>query len=354
VVHWRWLCVPLLIATAGRAATYPVSANLVLAPQSAQRCLSLPQESDCRVVQFARDAFALAVARMFTPSAPGNLQLEMSIKSADIVGVELELLVRVRVLAPDGRFVQELTAFGSAPALERDPDTLARAEQVAAEAAARDFEGVYARARDVGEYLISNKAATAEAVRVPARGDRLITLAAGIGMMQGGGDDDFALAATLRIAASYRWGSLQLFYSHYSSTFIGGQTLGAPQPLGADLATNDIGLEAGAVFRLTPSWEVRAGPGVHFLFGDASFKEDTPTLPSSFTSFAPTLYGSVARSFLATRTGPYLSIGIETRGYFFTSVDLPQLLRKVPVANFSAVLFVALELPWGAEPENAR
>jgi hypothetical protein len=354
MAHWRCLSIALLIGRAVFAATYPVSANLVLAPRSAQSCLQLSRESDCAAAPIARDAFARAVIRMFTPSGPGNLRLELSIKSVEVTGIQLDLYVRVQVRAPDGQLIEELVAFGGAPALDRSPDTLHRAEVAAAEVAALDFERLYSNASSVGEYLVSNKAGPAETLRVPVRSDKLVTLAASVGIVEGGGDDAFAVAPGLRVAVSLGRGFAQVAYSHYSSSFTGGQTQGIVQPFGASLATNDLGLELGAVFRPTKALELRAGPGVHFLFGDASFDQDAATLPSSFSKIAPVLYGSIATSFLAGRKGPRFSFGLEARGYFFTTADLPQLLRTVPVANLSAAVFLALELPWDSQPETAR
>jgi hypothetical protein len=339
----------LVCAFGAGAATYPVRASLTIAPAEQQRCLVLDRQSDCGAVEASREAFSGAVERMFAKGAPPDLRLVLSVKGSELVGAQLELYVRIEVLTPDGHHIDDLVAFGAAPLLDRVPDAIAGAQRSAAAAAAADFERVYANATDVGDYLMANHVAPAEQVGVPHRGDKLLTIAAGMGMMQGGGDAAFAVAPNLRVAGSYEWGFLQLSFSRYSSGFTGGQTLGPPQALDASLTTNDVGFEGGFALRLTRSLELRAGPGIHFLFGGASFDNDANTKPSSFSKIAPSVYGSLATSFLAGRKGPRMALGIEARGYFFTTVDLPELLRSVPAANSSVAAFVAFELSWEKE-----
>jgi hypothetical protein len=338
---------------ASGAPAYPVSARLALAPQEDQRCLSLPDGTDCAIVEASRAAFAAVLSRMFRTSAKPDLQLVLSVKSADFsrwASTQLELVVRVRVLTPEGGLVDELEAYGSAATLVLEPEAIARARAVAAQEAANDFERRYANSTKIGDYLVSKKIAPASAVAVPERSDKLITFAAGLGLVQGGGDDGVAIAPTVRIAVSNRWLFIQAMYSRYTSSFQGVYISPGrlTQALDADLATNDLGLEAGAVIRFTPTVELRFGPGLHYLSGDGSIDpgDGGPTNSSSYSTVCPTFLASISSSFIPVHNGPRFLTGLEARAYFFSSVDLPELLRTVPTAKTSFALFLGVELPW--------
>jgi hypothetical protein len=81
----------------------------------------LPNEADCSVVEAARAAFAATVARMFKPGATPDLELVLSVKSADFVSSNSELLlvVHIRVISPEGHPIDEHDLYGSDRGLSR-------------------------------------------------------------------------------------------------------------------------------------------------------------------------------------------------------------------------------------------
>jgi hypothetical protein len=347
----------LLAAHAASAAPlYPVSARLTLGPPASQHCLVFAGDTDCRVLRTVKDAFEATVSRMFNPAgnAP-DLQLVLTVKSAEFSRVSsprLDLEVRVRVLTPGGEELDEIEAFGHADLLDTDGAAMTGAEQVASAEAVHDFEHKYADSSKVGDYLVTKKVATASAVGVPERSDNLITFAAGAGFVQGGGDGDLALAApSFRVMKSSGRLMVQLMYSHSTPSFRG---TFANITQDTDLNTNDLGLEAGAVVRLSRAIELHAGPGLHYLFGDASFNYPANSPSPSFGKASATIFASLSTSILLARSGPRLVVGVEARAYFFTTVGLPELSRTVPAANTSFGLFAGLEWPWKAKEWSAQ
>ena len=333
------------------APSYPVTARLRMAPREQQHCPTLG-ETDCGLLDAVQTAFAAVVSRTFTAGASPDLDLVVQVRNAEVsrfLGAQLELTVRVGILTPQGEVIDEIDASTDAFLLGDDRYALANAARNAAESAAAMFEGAYANDSKVAEYLVSKKPGSAEAVGVRQRSDRLITLGAGAGIVQGGGDGNIAIMPSLRVAVAWRWLVLQGMYSRYTSTFQG-VTHWGDYLAGSDLTTNDLGFELGGVYRLTRFLELRGGPGIHFLFGDGTM-DGSYGASQPFTKVAPTLFGSLATSFFQRRTGPSLVMGAEFRAWFFSSVDVPQLGRTVPAANTSVALFFGVELPWGSRNE---
>jgi len=332
------------------APIYPVSARLTLAPREQQRCLSVSEEPDCRILDMTREAFAGTVLRMFKSGVAADLVLVLQVRDAEIFNIagKLELSTRVRVLTPGGEAIDEIDAFGTAPVLALETGPITYAERAAAEDAARSFERSYANSSKIGDYLVQNKVAPASAVAVYERSDQLFTLGVGIGFVQGGGDDLVAVAPSLHIAGSYRSFFVQATYSRYTSSF---QRVAGGRVAPGDLTTNDLGLEGGPVLRFTRNIELRGGPGIHYLVGDGTTDSGSS---SSFDKVAPTLYASISSSFIPFRNSPRWVIALDWRAYFFATVGLPDLLRKVPAANTSLALSLGIELPWGARKGSAQ
>src|SRR4051812_38675696 len=315
---------------ASAATDYPVTARLRMAPREQQHCPTFGEETDCGVLDAVQTAFAVVVSRTFTAGASPDLDLVVEVRSAEvsrILGKQLELTIRVAVLTPQGEIIHEIDAASGAPVLGEDRKALANAARNAAEDAAAIFERAYLNDSQVAAYLVSKKLGSGEAVGVRVRSDRLITLAAGAGFVQGSGDGNAMMIPSLRVALASRWLVFQGMYSRYTSTFQGVYRKGL-YVADSDLTTNDLGFELGGVYRLTPFLELRGGPGIHFLFSDGSM--DAPSVSQSFIKVAPTLFGSITTSFFVSRTGPSVVVGAEFRGWFFSSVDIPELMRTVP------------------------
>jgi hypothetical protein len=341
---------------------YPVSARLTLAPRSEQKCLDLQPKLDCRIIDAARDAFAADVARLFKASSAPDLQLVLSIKRAEIsrvAAIQLDLGTQVRVLTPTGEIIDEIDSSGVADVLAMEEESIRRAQFVAADQAVADFERGYASSTKIAVYLVAKQIAPAEAVAVEERSEKNLWIAAGLGAALGGSDDSVAVAPSLRVAGAYRFLFAQAVYSHYTSSFQAvDSSFGSVVLANADLTTNDLGLDAGLALRLTRSLELRAGPGLHLLWGNGTFNSPphSSTQPSSasFSVASPTLFTSVSSSFISIRHGPRFVLGAEAHVYFLSSVDLPELGRKVPAANVSFGVFLGFELPAAAGSGAAR
>ena len=334
------------------APTYPVTARLTLAPREEQRCLSLDQGTDCGVLEIARSAFAAQVGHMFKTVGAPDLQLVLSMKRAELArvsGLQVELVIRVRLLSPSGELLDEMEVYGEGLMLDPLPASLLHAQQAAADNAASAFEREYANSTKIGDYLVGKKVAPSSAVAVPERGDKNIWGAIGGNLVVGGGDDGTATAPSVRFAVSYRRFFAQAMLSHYTSSFEGVQGSGSGGrgsqiaiKADSDLSTIDLGLDLGVVFYLTRTIELRLGPGLHYLTGDGTYNGPV-SASSSFSTASPTAFASLSTSFIAFHNGPRILLGAEARGYFFNTVDLPAAGRSVPVASSSFGIFVGLE-----------
>ncbi|HEY2031255.1 MAG TPA: hypothetical protein VGH20_18820 [Myxococcales bacterium] len=338
-------------ASSAFAATYPVRAQLRLAPKDRQQCLSLPEGPDCSVVELARSAFAAAAARMFVTSGSPDLILVLEVRQAEvsrIVGVQLDLATRVTVESPGGDVIDVIDSSAAAPVLVAERGPLLGAARAAAADAALDFERSYASSSKIGDYLVGKKVAPASAVAVRERSDKLVTVAVGLGFVQGSGDSSASIAPSVRVAWSYGWFFAQGTYTHYAAVFdavaANGDLFG-----NTSLDVNDFGIEAGFVWRLPHNFEVRAAPGLHVLAGTADAGDIGAP---SFTEAAPVVYGSITNSFIPFHGSPRIVAGVEARGYFFTAVALPEVGRKLPIANSAFALTLGLEFPWSAQKEG--
>jgi hypothetical protein len=362
--RWLFLAAAALTAGTARAATYPITARLTLAPRAEQHCLPLEHGEDCGVIDITGTAFTAVTERMFKAGGTPDLQLILTLKHGEVArvaGLSVELAVSVRVLSASGEAVEDLEVYGNGLMLE--PSGLAHAEQAAADDAATRFERAWLNSSNISDYLVGKKIAPAAAVGITRRGDKNFWIAVGAGEALGGGDSDVSVAPALRVAASYRWIFAQVLFSHYSSTFEGIQTI----PLSfsrvqvfrrddSQLSTTDLGLEAGVVVPLATNLELRLGPGVHYLFGDGTFSDsgDGSALPppESYSVASLTALASLSYSFIAFHGGPRVVIGAEGRGYFHTSVDLPTLGRSMPVVSSMFGAFIGIE--WSGASGGAQ
>lgn len=340
-----------LVSLAASAQTYPVSAELRLAPRDAQHCLEGERQADCAVVDITRDAFASAFARLFRRSDKPDLIFTLRVRRAEIArvaGLQLDLDVDVLVESPAGDRIDELhaTAFANVLTLEEGP--IRSAERTAAEQAVQDFERSYQTDAAVSDYLVNKHVGPAAAVGVVRRNRHHWLVAVGPGVSTGGGEDDAAFAPAARISFAYDWFFLQAMVAHWSPGF---RAIAQRQTVAASLDTLDLGLEAGALIRLVPTIDLRIGAGIHALSGSGSF--DTVAGPSSsFSEGAPSIYASVSKSFLFGRSGVGMVVGLEGRVLFSSDVDLPELQRTIGVGNFFVGAFIGIELPFGSNTDK--
>jgi hypothetical protein len=343
------LCAALALSlpvAAASASSYPVSARLQLAPKDRQHCLVVPGDPpDCAVVELARTDFAETIARMFRQTQPADLELVLEVRSVEIAhlsGLELDLDVRVSVLAPGGRLIDQIDSSALVRLWTVEKGPVAAGLREATRRAALDFESNYRKSTKVADFLIGAKVAPASAVAAEWRSDRLITIAAGAGVAVGG-DNSTDVAPLVQLSASWAWLFAQASYSRYSPAFTGAN---AANPFAADgsMSTSDLGFELGGVYRIVQSVEVKLAPGIHSLSGDATLQGAS----QSYSKAVPVLYGSITKAVLPVPGGLRLVAGFEARAYFFSSVALPAFSRgEVPAAKALLAVTIAVEFPWG-------
>jgi hypothetical protein len=233
-----------------------------MAPADQQRCLRIAgrRETDCTVVDQTRAAFSARVATMFAPNADAGLELVVSITDADIVEQatgwlnSLELRTTTRVLASNGSPIDEIASQGHATMTPETP--ISSAAQTAATAAAAEFEDRLFRSPKMRDYLIATQIMRPSELARPRR-DKLLWLALGSALVQGGGDGDAGIAVNARVAMSVRWFMLQAVYSLLHSSFQGLARL--------LVVADDIGLAAGLFHPVQRRQLVGPGlePGLH-------------------------------------------------------------------------------------------
>ena len=349
----RFAFLSCLLSSAAGAATYRAHAQLTMAPADQQRCLRIAgREKDCTVVDQARAAFAARVATMFTPTADAGLELVVTVTDADIVEEatgwlhSFELRTATRVLASNGTPIDEIVSQGHAT---MTPETLiSTAAQTAATAAAAEFEDRLFRSPKMRDYLVATQIMRPSELARP-RGDKLLWLALGTTLVQGGGDGDAGIGINARVAMSFRWFMLQAVYSWLHSSFQGTNQGSA---FDSALTTHDFGLETGFGIRGS-GVELRAGPGLHYLLASADgtaapvASNTSGSISTSVGRFTPTLFASLSNSFAPRSNGSRIVVSLEFRGYLATRLDLPEFNRRVPVANTMFGIFAGGEFPWG-------
>lgn len=321
-----------------------------MAPPDAQHCLraSVGEATDCSVVREAERAFTARVARMFTGQGSEQLELVLAVTNAEIfVGptgaLEFDFRARVDVRRPNGSDVDRLEMVERIVMFEAT--LVARAAAEAAGRAAARFEEDFDNSDRVRDYLAGNRLVSASELEPAPLGDRSLSIAAAGTLVQGGGDGSLSIAPGIRAALSIRMLVIQISYSYLRASFTGA-AISRSQPVLFDsaLTTHDAGLEAALSRRPRPSIELRAGGGVHGLLGTASSSDRT----ASAAKVVPEVFASAALTVLTRHNGNRLVAGIEARGYFATSLDVPEFNRRIPAANTSFGIFFASEMPWPA------
>lgn len=337
------LCFFFASARAHAGPVYPMTARIRMAPRDQQRCPALGKPSDCGVLGAVEAAFRAVLPRLFESGDRPEIELLLQVRTAEVIrvfGPQLELSTRVRAASASGEMIDEIDSATTAPLLSDDDAALANAARNAADDLARLFERSILDGSKLSNYVLLKKAGSPEVVALRERSDRLVSLAGALGVGQGG-DDALGAMASVRAGLAWKWLLLQASYSRFDSSFRG-VVRTTPTIVDSELTTNDFGVDAGGVYRFTPTIELRGGPGIHFLFGGGS----QGSTSDSFTKLVPELFASISKSFLVASNTPRFTVGAEARGYFFSSVGVPQLLRTVPAANASFLLFLGVELPW--------
>jgi len=98
-----------LVSLSASAQTYPVSAELRLAPREAQQCVLGERDPDCSIVCITRDAFARAFAHLFRHSEKPDLIFTLRVRRAEIArvaGLQFDLDVDITVESPSGERIE--------------------------------------------------------------------------------------------------------------------------------------------------------------------------------------------------------------------------------------------------------
>jgi hypothetical protein len=347
------LATVLFFAGGAGAADYPFSARVTLARAATQRCLrAAGGPEDCSVAEQVRSAFSETAAKMFTPGPDAKLVIELTVTGAEVFegvggGLQYDLRVDARVFPPGGALIEELRSIARV-SVTVDTNT-ANAAAAAARKAAADFADAFDNSPIIRQALVNTGLLRPADLGPSARGEKLFWFSLGAGLAQGGGDGGLGFAGSLRAGATVKWLVVQLTYAHLRTSFQG--TANA-LPFDTGLDINDLGLEAGAVFHLTPDVELHAGPGLHFLIAEAEGSNPTRFVPfddqsQTATKLVPAAFASLSVSFYPFRNGSRLLLGVETRGYFSSTLDFQDFNRRIPAANASFGVFFGSEIPWG-------
>jgi hypothetical protein len=361
------------VASAAPSPDHPriaLTARLVFAPGTRSACLMHesdpfggPTNPNCRAAAGERlhEAFEATVRRMFQVVDGGEADLEfaVSLGEASITtlagGHRVLLQAQVVVRAAPGGELAVLQPRGEWPILGEDRDVIPNATGRAAREAALDLERLLLRSPPVVSWMVARGIDPVGAGLAWAeRGRWLAFLDLGGGVLAGGGDASTG-AFSARAGVAGRWLVLQGVAGIWRPGFESAPLALGSVHRGADLGAVDVGFEAGPVYRLGSTFEVRAGAGVHLLWGTAEVKNDDPIRPLQsyqFSRVVPSVSGALQ---LSPRWGGHAGrprLGLEVRRFLGTTVGFPELSRKIPIADTYLGAFFGVELPWSGRPRQ--
>ena len=332
------------------APSYPVAARVVEAADASEQCspLGVPLGPTCGLMAPARAALRGAAARMFVPADPKEPPaIELSVKSAAIEaataggGYQLTLAIEVSVsLAGKGTAI--VRSRGNTLVSEVTPDRI----PAAAERAAKDLqiEDDLSNSVELVEWLRSRQIEPRRSLVWPARQPTRFFADLGIGEARGG-DSNAATIFFGRLGVEAGRLSVQAFAGKTSPRFTGAASP-AVATFGGTLDAFDLGVDGAVSIRVLPYLDLRGGPGLHYLFGDASL-ETRPAVSKPFSVLTPTLFASVLFAMKPFAGGTRMTVSLEARKFLNSTAEIRELSRAVPVADFSFAAFVGCEVPLG-------
>ena len=372
---WMRVLVPLLAlcglaAGAARAQggvaehAYPLTARLEFdAEHRDDRCRVRDDENcDIALGESLRTAYETVVRRMFESPAAGaaaDLDITVSPVVADVIegmgAREVMLEARVIIRSATAGELERVSYSARSPVLGPERASIVNAADRASQEITGEFEKRFADSKPVFNWLHGRGVEPFDsALSWPLRADWIAFLDLGAGPVLGGGDAAApGLLAHLGIAS--RWFVTQAIVCRWVAPF---HTAIARNPFpeiryNADLATTDLGIEAGLRMRVGNAMELRAGGGVHALWGTAEVHTSAQTEPtSSFSTVTPTVFGTAQYVFWPTGSRFRIRVGVELRGYLSTNVDLvvQEFSRKVSVADGYLGVYLGFETPLGSTP----
>jgi len=329
---------------------YPLSARWSFTDRADAACdasgeSAVDEELNAAVEKRLREAYAVQLARMFRPApadAPTDLEIAISNPCIRILKTPQGRIARVESRAAIGAGndrIAEVSPWGEAPAL--GDDWMGNAGDRASQECAANFETAFANSEQMISWLFARKLEPiGSTVAWPSRGEWVAFGDVGIGAMAGAGEE-MASAFTAHFGFANRWFLIQGVAAKWSPSFTAAPA-GRNYRLTADLGAYDLGLEGGGVLRLGRASELRAGAGIHQLFGVAEANYQGAS--SSYSTTSPVVFAAAQTSIVPSRSGTRLRLGIEVRKYFNTTVTLPELSRTMPAADVYFGVFVGFEL----------
>ena len=329
---------------------YPLTARLTVGQEVAKACVS--DETGRCVVSIgdrARADYDEVARKMFRPLPEGSApDLEVTVHAIRIdvvasvggrsVTVETRALIRARSEGDLG----EARSMADSPVLGSDDDSLARAGMRALDESIAGFERAFADDGNVVDWLLARGLEpVGSMVAWPARAEWVTFADVGGGYLNGVGDGA-TNGFVGRFGIEGKWFVLQGIIGRWSTSF---DTRLEP----ADLTAMDLGVEAGSVYRVSRSIELRGGLGLHGLWGSAASPAGPFTLlvpEQSFGEVVPSLFAAVQSSWWPSRRGNRVRGGLEVRRFLATTEGFPDLGRKVPIANLYVGAFIGFEWAW--------
>lgn len=335
------------------AHSYPVPAHVVDAADVQEQCstMLIRMKPPCGLLSPARAALRGAAANLFLAAKPDEPPaVELSVASASVEaataggGYQVTFRVEVEVsLAGKGR----TTVHSDVDMLvgELAPERIRAAAERATPELQRHLEEDLVQSQDLVDWLRSREIQPRRSLVWPVRQSTRFYAGAGVGGLQGG-DGSPAPIFFGRLGVETRWLGLQVFAGKTSPTFTGAAS---PSVITSDATLDavDLGVEGAVSIRVLPYLDLRAGPGLHYLFGDASLQGPTPA-SSSFGVVTPTIFASLLFAIKPFESGTRMTLSLEGRKYLNTTAELPKLSRAVPIADFSFAALFGCEVPLGA------
>ncbi len=343
-------------ATAGRSTVYPLTARLLFLTQS-KGCFRLypaQQPASNRICRIpltfqTREAFAEALRRLFRPPEAGrepDLLFEISVAQSDAVTLEglqgdRSFVTPIIVVSTsEDAEVARLRPQGSSDLLGLGRESIQAAFGLAVKDSARLLEHEFSNSEDVVRWLLArNVKPVGSTVTWPPRGSLVGFFDGGAGAMHR--TDGFAPTVMARLGIAGRWFAVQATAESWT----------APLDKEGNIQATDVGVELGPVVPLNRNWEVRAGGGLHSVWGTLT---PASRQPYDYSRLTPTAFAALQYTYWPGWKSPArLRFGLEVREHFSRNANFPALQRMLSLVDTSASIFFGVEVPFFSAPPDA-
>jgi len=341
---------------------YPVTARLRFDAEHRNDRCRVRDEENCDIAfgESLKSAYESVVRRMFqspAAGAPADLDITVSPVVAEVIegmgAREVVLEGRVIIRSATTGELDRRSYSARSPVLGSEGVSIVNAAHRASQEITLEFERTFADSKPVFNWLHGRGVEPVDsALSWPMRADWIAFLDLGGGPVIGGGDAA-APGLLARFGIAGRWFITQAIVGRWVPPFDTAiRRDGTPEVrYDADLATTDLGIEAGPRIRLGNAMELRAGGGVHVLWGTAEAHTPAQTDPtSSFSTVTPTAFGAAQYTFWPTGSRFRIRVGVELRKYLSTTVGFQEFSRTIPVADTYLGVYLGFETPLGSTP----